>query len=380
MFYADGVHDDYNALQELLDKRGIVVLEKAGTYLVSKTLIIHSNTRFILSLGAKILVAPKACCAVIENEFFAGGGRDANIFIEGGIWDANCDNMGLDAVYEAKHRLDSPYSPDLFRGKLMRFAHVDNIHLKSLTVKDPVSYGIQIGDVRGFAVRDIYFDYNQHFGTTDGVHINGPAYDGVIENLYGTTNDDLVSLTTYDEEHAEVTKGEIANITIRDISAKNGYSAVRLLSGDGFELRDVTIDGIFGTYRHHAVVISNAVRREGKVWFDGITICRVHAAKSTEMLGEDCFTYWDNPIVLDKDPYIWFGYEAVCGNVVIRDVHRHVKETTNSPLLKIDENASFERLVIDNVCQTFENGATAPFYDIAGSIKTLIERDVDKNT
>lgn len=51
MLYGDGRHDDTIALQEKLDGCGIVTVDKPGTYLISKTLIIHSNTRFILSPG-----------------------------------------------------------------------------------------------------------------------------------------------------------------------------------------------------------------------------------------------------------------------------------------------------------------------------------------
>ena len=277
MLYGDGIHDDTLAIQELLDKRGIVTLDKPGVYLVSKTLIIHSNTRFILSPGAKLLAAPGSKCALIENEHFRGTGRDSNIGIIGGIWDGNCDNMGLDGVYEAQHRLDDPYSPDLFKGKLVRFAHIDNISLEKMTIKDPVSYGVQIADTVGFIVRDIHFDYNWHFGTTDGIHINGPAYDGVIENLNGTTNDDMVSLTTIDEAHAEVTRGEIANVYIHNVTAHNGYSGVRLLSAGNQFMRCIRINGVYGDYRHNAVLVSQHNMTPGeKTWFDEIVIEHVH--------------------------------------------------------------------------------------------------------
>ena len=62
--------------------------------------------------------------------------------IDGGIWDGNCDNMGLDAVYEALHREDDPYDPKLFKGKLLRFAHIDRLVLEKLAVKNPVSYAV----------------------------------------------------------------------------------------------------------------------------------------------------------------------------------------------------------------------------------------------
>lgn len=374
MLYGDGLHDDTAALQELLDKAGIVTIDRPGTYLVSKTLIIHSNTRLELSPGAKILAAPMSRCALIENEHFRGNGRDENIEIIGGTWDGNCDAMGMDAVYEVEHRLDNPYSPDRFMGKLLRFARVDRIVLQRMTVKDPVSYGIQIGDARGFVVRDIFFDYNWHFGTTDGVHINGPSCDGVIENLAGTTNDDMVSLTTYDEPHAEISLGEISNVYIHNVGGKNAYSGVRLLSGEGYELRDVRVDGLYGSYRHHAVIISNHNMRPGRSWIDNITLENICASKSTTPLGEDCFRYWEQHA--DKNGFISFGRGAICGNVVIRNVYRHQEASTESVLFTMSSRASIERLYVENLHQTTAEGVTAPIWSIRGEVGTLIEHDV----
>ncbi|MBQ4086581.1 MAG: hypothetical protein IJC54_08465 [Clostridia bacterium] len=374
MLYGNGTHDDTAALQEMLDRRGIVTIDRPGTYLVSRTLVIHANTRLVLSPGAKLLAAPMSRCALIENEHFAGGGRDENIEIFGGIWDGNCDAMGLDAAYEALHRLDDPYDPKLFKGKLMRFAHVDRICLEKMTVRDPVSYGVQIADVRGFVVRDIFFDYNWHFGTTDGVHINGPAYDGVIENLCGTTNDDLVSLTTYDEPHAEVSLGPIENVSIRNLSARNGYSGVRLLSGENYPLRAVHIDGLTGTYRHHAVVISNHNHRPGRAWFDDLVIENIYASKSGTPLGEGCHLTWEKHA--DEDAFLYFGTDAVCGSVTVRNVHRHQQQSTRSPLFRFKDSCHIDRLVLDNISQTTAPGADAPLWqDDGAEIRALIERD-----
>lgn len=374
MLYADGIHDDTLALQEMLDRRGIVTVDRPGTYLISRTLIIHSNTRLVLSPGVKLLAAPGSRCALIENEHFAGGGRDENIEIVGGIWDGNCDAMGLDASYESEHRLDDPFDPKLFKGKLIRFARVDRIVLTRMTVRNPVSYGIQIADVYGFVVRDLFFDYNWHFGTTDGVHINGPAYDGVIENLAGTTNDDMVSLTTYDEPHAEVTLGHIENIYIHNLSARNGYSGVRLLSGEDFHLKNIRIDGLYGTYRHHAVVISNHNARPGAVWYDDIVIENVIASKSNEGLTPECHVKWEK--YADSDAFFRFGRDIACGTVTIRNVHRHQDHSTQSPLFAFKPPCSFDRLCIENVVQTTAPGVTAPIWvDEGAKIGHLIERD-----
>jgi len=374
MLYGDGIHDDTAALQEMLDRCGIVTVDRPGTYLVSRTLIIHSNTRFVLSPGAKLLAAPMSRCALLENEHFAKNGRDGNIGIYGGIWDGNCDEMGLDAVYEAIHREDEPYSPTLFKGKLIRFAGTDNLSLEKMTVRNPVSYGIQIADAAGFLVRDLYFDYNWHFGTTDGVHINGPAEDGLIENLRGTTNDDMVSLTTIDETHAEVTKGDIVNVDIRNVSAKNGYSGIRLLSAGDYDIRCVRISGVYGAYRHNAVLISHHNTRPNTgIWFDDITVENIRASKCGTPLPDDCFTYWEGGAI-EKLPVVWIETGICAGNITLRDISRHETAKTEGPLVQIDKGAKIRRLTAENICQTTAAGVAAPMWVDEGDIEERIIR------
>ena len=378
MLYGDGKRDNAKALQKLLDKRGIVVIDKAGKYMVSKTLIIHPNTHLILAPGVEIIAMPFSKCSLIQNESFAGGGLDENIHIEGGVWDGNCDAMGLDGVYEAEHREDFPYSPDLFKGKLMRFANVKNFIIEKLTVKNPVSYGIQIAGAYGYIARDLYFDYNWHFGTTDGVHINGPSYDGLVENLHGTTNDDMVGVTTIDETHAEITKGEIVNLVIKNISAKNGYSGVRLLSAGDYDMRCVKVSGVYGEYRHNAVLISHHnTRPNTKIWFDDILVEDVYSSKSTTPLGEGCFRLWEKDAI-ETLPIIWIEEGINAGNIILRNISRCERANTKGALIQIDKGAVIDRLIVDNVSQKFVNGGNAPLYINDATITTLIERDIQK--
>lgn len=378
MLYGDGKHDDTLALQALLDARGIITIDRPGVYLVSRTLIIHANTRLILSPGATLLAAPRSRCALIQNEHFTDPtGRDERIEIIGGIFDGNCDAMELDAMELALHREDSAYSPDKFTGKLLRFAHVQNILLEKLTVRNPVGYGIQIADVEGFITRDIYFDYNSHFGCTDGVHINGPAQNGVIENVYGITNDDVVSLTTVDEMHAEVTKGEIENVEIRNVSSTDGYSAVRLLSSGDFAMRHIRICGIYGTYRHYGILISDHDIRPGTSnFFDDIIIEHVHASKSYKPLTPDCFCYWEGDGI-EKRAIIRLraGREGIhVGRLVLRDIIRHQKTPTKAPLVQLDKGVHIDRLLLENLHQTAALGIEMPLLINDADITELIEK------
>lgn len=372
--------DNTSAIQAMLDECGIVMIDRPGKYFISKTLIIHSNTRLVLSPGAELIAAPMSRCALIENQHFRGGGKDKNIGIIGGTWDGNCDAQGYDAVYQAKHRLDNKiYSPDFFTGKLLRFCNLDNFCMEKMTVKDPVSYGIQIGVCTGFVVRDIVFDYNCNFGTTDGVHIQGDCYHGVIENLSGVTNDDMVSLTPIDECHAECCRGNIANIVIRNICADNGYSGVRLLACGGCTTTNITVSGVYGTYRHNAVLITNHHLEPGsRSYFDDITVEHVHASKNPVPLSEEHFTFWDGgSSAIERWPVVWVGYDIEIGKLTLRDISRHERAKTNAPLVYMGKSeVKIGRLYAENIAQTMDKGISAPAFISEATVGELIMHDV----
>lgn len=348
-------------IQEMLDRRGLVSITDQGCYIISKTLVIHSHTRLILAPGVTMKAAPLSRCALIENESFYGGG-DADIAIEDGVWDGNCDEMGMDPFEETsvENRTHGKYDPHVFKGKMMRFAHIEHFSLEKMTVRNPVSYGIQVADARFFIIRDILFDYNCNFGTTDGVHINGPARFGLIENLSGVTNDDTVSLTSVDEAHAQVTRGPIDSVEIRNIAAENGYSGVRLLSR-GEPVTNIRISGVYGTYRHNAVLVSQHNLNAEPVWFDQITIEHIHASKSSVPLHAPRFIRWEKNAV-EKLPVVWFEQGIVMGSVIIRDISRHEKAQTAGALLQLDKGGKIHRLTVENICQTCAPGVCAPLF------------------
>ena len=206
------------------------------------------------------------------------------------------------------------------------------------------------------------------------------AFDRQIHGMaypYGTTNDDMVSLTTIDEPHAEVTVGEIANIYIHNVCAYNGYSGIRLLSAGNFAIKNVHINGVYGDYRHNAVLVSHHYTRPNtKIWFDDIVIEHVHASKSHTPLGEDCFTYWEGEC--RKGPVIWFEEGICCGRVTLRDISRHEIKDTPAYLVQLDEKAVIGRLVAENISQTTDPGVTAPLWFDRATVGTRILRDIDR--
>ena len=345
-------------LQPLLDRGGNIDFRVPGIYMLHAPLTIRSHTRLRVGPGITFRAAPRSLCSLIENEAFYGDGMDEEIEIVGGIWDAACDDQGLTPLTYAVNRNDHPYDPRVFTGKAIRFAHVRRLTFRDATVKDPVSYGVQIADAQDFTVRDIHFDYNCNFGTADGVHINGPAYDGVIENMHGITNDDMVSLTTVDEAHAEVTRGPIRRIRIDGVHAENGYTGVRLLSC-GEELTDIQVKNVSGTYRHNAVCVTHHNVHPGeRIWMDRLVIDGVTASKSDLGLTDTCFTYWERGA--EKAALVWVAAGVQVGKLEIRNVDR--KETTAcpAPTIQLDATAHIDTLEIAHVHQSFACGQQLP--------------------
>ncbi len=370
-------NDDTNFIQSQLDRCGLVCITEPRIYLISRTLVIHSHTQLVVAPGVVFRASPNSRCALLENEHFATGGRDVDIHIEGGLWDGNCDEMGLDAYEESEehNRLGFEYNPAVFKGKLIRFAHVEHISLEKMTVKDPVSYGIQIADVCHFIVRDLLFDYNNHFGTTDGVHINGPAAYGLIENIMGNTNDDMVSLTTVDEAHAEVTRGVIKNIEIRNVSSEDGYSGVRLLSC-GEPMHHVRVCGVYGSYRHNAVLLSQHYVHKGEpIWMDDISIEHVHAHKSGLRLQPPCHIRWEKGCI-ETLPVVWFAFGSRVGTALVRDIYRYEDTETNAPLVGMDGDVKIDRLLLENISQTCRPGLNPPLIDNKATVKTLLVSNI----
>lgn len=374
--YNDKQKDDTKKIQDLLDEGGIVTIDN-GDYFICKTLIIHSDTKLVLAPNAKLILKDNARCALIENEHFRGGDRDYNIQVIGGIFDGNSDNQGFDCYDLIEHRNDFSYDPDRYSGKLIRFCHVDKITLKDLTVRNPNGYGIQIGDTVDFIVKDIFFDYNWHYGCTDGVHINGPAREGVIENLSGTTNDDMVSLTPVDEQHAECSEGEIKNITIRNVTANNGYSGVRLLSCGNYPLTQIKVDGVYGDYRHNALLLGHHFARpsDTRNWFDDIVIENVRANKSSTPLDNSCFTLWEEGAI-ETLPVIWLFNDINIGKIAFKNIYRYESVKTNTSLLKIEKEVTVDTLLLDNVRQTLTEGSDGKLLELNGTIKNLVKVNV----
>lgn len=187
-------------LQELLDKGGYVFIP-SGEYVIEEPLIIHSNTHLQLAPDTILRLPDDGVFSLIENDGLKGEHENHNIRIEGGVWDGTnlqCERKFLapgESYTDGGTFNKERYFRNDYLGLLMRFVHCRNLYIGNLTVKDPLSFGMQLADTVEFTVENIHLNYNCKKRNMDGVHITGPARFGCIRNIHGIANDDQVALT-----------------------------------------------------------------------------------------------------------------------------------------------------------------------------------------
>ena len=342
-------------IQKLLDKTGDVYIP-GGVYIIDSTLKIHDNTHLRMAEDAVLRLADNANCALMINDKLATD-YNVNITIEGGTIDGNNLNQGR--VHREHYEELTAYDPDRNYGILTRFVGVKNFRLCNLTFKDPESYPVQISMVRDFTVENITFDYNMQRTNMDGIHINGPAANGVVRNIKGATNDDMVALNCDDCYETEITSGVIENILVDGLFAENGYTAVRLLSC-GHNLRNVIIRNIFGSWQYNVVSFTHHGVHEGECFLDNVLV-------------DGCFVSKADP----KNDFamFWFAPNTHTGRVTLRNIHRTESCTSQANTIKIDRGATVGKLLIDDVTQTYTSGEPLELICNSGEVNTLFVRD-----
>ncbi len=250
--------NDTQKLQELLDKKGIVVFPD-GKHVITSPLVIRSNTRLICSPATEIFLADGSNCPMLMNKADEETGYSSHFTIEGGIWNGN--NVGQKS-----------------KELVMMLTGVRDFTVRDLTVKDPGGFCIMLTDSERFTVENVIFDCNNKTLNQDGLHVNGYARDGYIHNLKGHTNDDMVALNA-DEGEFTGTENDIENITIDGIyGGDNGWTGIRLLSRIA-QVRHITIRNLYGAYKFNAVNFTHWSKVPGSYgYFDDILLENIHAS------------------------------------------------------------------------------------------------------
>lgn len=247
----DGTHDDTSAIQSALDSGASNVVIPAGTYTISQTLLMSSGTTLQADANATIRLANGANALLVNNRPNA-----TNVTLQGGIWDGN----------NQYNQRGANNDPSAYSGCAINFFGVNGLTLSNLTVRNPDSFGIRLGNVENFTVKNISLDYTVARLNQDGVHVNGNSHHGLISGIKAisanTPNDDMVALNADDSPTmTEVLvygqkNGPISDVVVENIRADNAYTFVRLYSNTS-RLENVTLRDIKGGFRYYAINMSN---------------------------------------------------------------------------------------------------------------------------
>jgi hypothetical protein len=359
----DGIHDDTNALQTILDSgMGVIhIPAPEKSYLISRCLKIHSNTSLMLDRFTHIRLADHSDCMMIQNV-----GRNAeNISIIGGIWDLNNKNQRSNPHRDGTYKNLRDYN-DSYMGVIMRFFGVKNFVLTSLTLKDPISFAVQMACMTNFTVKDIIFDFN--YGNPDavnmdGIHLDGGCRLGTISNLQGACYDDLVALNADD-----FYSGPLEDILVDGIFAHDCHSAVRLLSC-GSAVRRIHISNVFGTYYQYCIGVTkywNDIPNYG--WFDQLHLSNIFASKAVR-----------HDIYGKKGTYvyalIWIDSHLQVNNLHISQLHRR-EEIIPIPTIMVEKDTEVKNLSVIHASQENSTGEKFPFIRNDGKIGNLFLENI----
>jgi len=228
------------AIQKAIDENEYVYIPplKQPLYL-DGPLIIPSDRTLDVSEKTMIKLLPHANTCMIQNEkIYAGHSEvfdytknpDKNIHITGGIWSA-CNN-GQDAGngnYLGNIRYESVCNSGL---GLIVFSNIQNFSIRNAVFTECTAFAVQISACSDFLIENIHFDVIYR----DGIHMNGPARDGVIRNISGICGDDIVAYNAWDWHTSALTTCPIENVHTDGVFMTPGHmwSEIRILAGDMF--------------------------------------------------------------------------------------------------------------------------------------------------
>ena len=368
----DGVADDTAAIQERLDSgvSCVYLPPPAKNYLISRTLRIGSGTELRLDRLTVIRLAPKSDCPMLENTCFRGGGTNSFVAVTGGIWDA--DNVRQTGNFmqtpDLRKKMPKTFDPDWFIGMAMRFCHVENMTLRGVTVRNPVTYGIEFGKASYVTVDDVTFDYRKWNPiplNLDGVHLDGFCHHFRITNLRGTCFDDMVALNANDGI-CSPEEGPITDVDIDGLYCDYCHSAARLLSA-GAELKRVTIRNVHGNFYCYTVGLTHYFLQKPRGMMDDIVISDVFASKAIAPGGMDCDYRRRMPVIQVE------GANDI-GSLTIERIHRN-ERTLPADTVGVDSRATVRRLTVRD-CK-MDNRLERPirFLGLDGRVSTLVNEN-----
>lgn len=376
--YGDGIHDDTLAIQKMLDSRVSVVELPVPKkyYSISDSLKIHSNQTLKLGETTIVKLMANSNCHMLKN-----AEEDAHdIAVVGGIWDYNNKKQAPNPIRSGEYRkhgethLDAKPDTivkytDAYHGTVMHFYKVTRLTVRDLTIKDPITYCVEMGYIKYFTVENINFDQNLGNPTAenmDGIHIDGGCQYGSIRNVQGTCYDDIVALNADDG-----CDGPISDILIDGVFGNDSLRGVRLLSTKS-PVSNISISNVFGTFYQNCIGLTYFYPRTGlRGKMSHICIRNIYG-KNAPRIPE--YNKGDNSNF--PFSFIWIDGDLDIDSVSIDNLYRQ-EDVSNVQTLKVCKNAYIKNLSLSNVLHQNLTDKPITMFINEGVIDKLYLHNVD---
>ena len=210
------------AIQAAIDKHHSVYLpERDKPYYVDAPIVMHSGCQILADAEAEIRLKPGTNTCIVRNASITSGQNgpvgvdehsDSDIRITGGIWTtlATSDRQNNGNTRGFSDRKASVVGCN----GVILICNARRVMISDLTIRQSKAYGVHISNCEDFVVDGILFRENHR----DGVHINGPAAYGIINQIRGVTYDDFIALNAWDWLNAAPTFGPIHHIHVYGVN------------------------------------------------------------------------------------------------------------------------------------------------------------------
>ena len=259
----------------------------------------------------------------------------------------------------------------------------DDLLIEKLQVLNSSKYAFLLADINRGTIRDITLNTS-----SDGIHFQPPLKNIFVENIKGTSHDDMVAITIGDFDAYNTSSGNVEDIVIRNIQPNNSLTALKLCGQKGYKFKNVLMEQVYGTTAHEGFYL----RTDGAILND-FTADKIHLKDINVKTGGDNYPLvklWvDTQMNIDTlilenikhDGYLFDIRGA--GNWTINIKNLHLKNidlsmTSNENILKyfgfIGVNVTIENLYIDNVnidSERITSSVYECFIENRGKIKNL---------
>jgi polygalacturonase len=245
------------AMQAALDaQESLHIPARASPYYVDGPLVLKSGQKLVADQKAEIRLKPGSSTCLVRNEHVvtlntkpvpADLPVDTDIAIEGGIWTtlaSAASNNGNERGHSSKR------NPVFGTHGVILLQNVRRVSVKNVTIRQSRPFGVHLANAHAFTVENITLEAQ----CRDGVHVNGPASDGLIRGVRGDSHDDNVALNAWEWKNYAPSYGPIERVVIEDVTGSpeglRAANSIRLLPGvkrfdDGTTLdcpiRDITL-------------------------------------------------------------------------------------------------------------------------------------------